>query len=188
MVIFEDDIKFVKRTKMWLPRPPGDAVLCYLGFTYKDDLTENRLEAAIEANREKAWIKVETEYFYVHGCFALMAIGKSNIEEVCRLACDSTKSKCPIDVLYVKHLQQKGKAYICNFQRQPMFTHCNQFLSDATCPGKRIDTSTTPVFGYAEKGRVRPSIERASKRNRPAVQGQPGRPGAAREPPGQFCR
>jgi hypothetical protein len=25
----------------------------------------------------------------------------------------------------VKHLQQKGKACICNFQRQPMFTHCN---------------------------------------------------------------
>jgi hypothetical protein len=90
----------------------------------------------------------------------------------------------------VKHLKQKGKAYICNFHRQPMFTHCNQFLSDATCPGKRIDTSTTPVFGYAEKekGRVRPSTERASKRSRPAVQGQPGRPGAAREPPGQFCR
>jgi hypothetical protein len=88
----------------------------------------------------------------------------------------------------VKHLQQKGRAYICNFQRQPMFTHCNQFLSDATCPGRRIDTSTTPVFGYAEKGRVRPSIERASKRSRPAVQGQPGRPGAAMGPPGQFCR
>jgi hypothetical protein len=51
------------------------------------------------------------------------------------------------------------------------FTHLNQFLSDATCPGKRIDTSTTPVFGYAEKGRVRPAIERTSKRSRPAVQG-----------------
>jgi hypothetical protein len=38
-------------------------VLCYLGFTYKDDLKENRLEAAIEANREKAWIKAETEYW-----------------------------------------------------------------------------------------------------------------------------
>jgi hypothetical protein len=25
----------------------------------------------------------------------------------------------------VKHLQQKGRAYICNFQRQPVFTHCN---------------------------------------------------------------
>jgi hypothetical protein len=73
----------------------------------------------------------------------------------------------------VGHQQQKGKAHICNFQRQPMFTHCNQFLSDATCPGKRIDTSTTPVFGYAEKGRVRPAIERASKSSRPAVQGQP---------------
>jgi hypothetical protein len=61
-----------------------------------------------------------------------------------------------------------------------VFTHCNQFLSDTTCPGKRIDTSTTPVFGYAEKGRVRPAIERrVSKRSRPAVQGQPGRPGAA---------
>jgi hypothetical protein len=58
----------------------------------------------------------------------------------------------------VKHLQQKGEACICNFQRQPM----HQFLSDATCPGKRIDTSTTPAFGYAEKGRVRPGIERAS--------------------------
>jgi hypothetical protein len=34
LVIFEDDIKFVKRTKLWLPRPPGDAVLCYFGFTY----------------------------------------------------------------------------------------------------------------------------------------------------------
>jgi hypothetical protein len=47
LVIFEDDmlnIKFVKRTKLWLPRPPGDAVLCYLGFTYKDDLTDNRPE------------------------------------------------------------------------------------------------------------------------------------------------
>jgi hypothetical protein len=75
-----------------------------------------------------------------------------------------------------------------NFQRQPVFTHCNQFLSDATCPGRRIDTSTTPVFGYAEKGRVRPGIERASKRSRPAVQGQPGRPGAAIDPPGQLCR
>jgi hypothetical protein len=31
-------------------------------------------------------MEVETEYFYVHGCFALMVIGKSNIEEVCRLA------------------------------------------------------------------------------------------------------
>jgi hypothetical protein len=77
-------------------------------------------------------------------------------------------------VLYVGHLQQKGKACIYNFQRQPMFTHCNPFLSDVTCPGERIDTSTTPVFGYEEKGRVRPAIERASKRSRPAVQGQPG--------------
>jgi hypothetical protein len=47
-------------------------VLCYLGFTYTDDLTENRLEADIEANREKAWMEVETEYFYVHGFFALI--------------------------------------------------------------------------------------------------------------------
>jgi hypothetical protein len=29
--------------------------MSYLGFTCKDDLKENRLEAAIEANRERAW-------------------------------------------------------------------------------------------------------------------------------------
>jgi hypothetical protein len=86
------------------------ATLSLLIFTYKDDHTKNRLEADIEAKREEAWIEVETEYFYVHGCFALMIIGKSNIQEVCRLACDSTKANYPIDVLYVKHLQQKGKA------------------------------------------------------------------------------
>jgi hypothetical protein len=50
----EDDIKFVKRTKLWLPRPPGDAVLRYLGFTYKDDLKENRLEAAISNCKQRA--------------------------------------------------------------------------------------------------------------------------------------
>jgi hypothetical protein len=44
LVVFEDVIKFVKRTKLWLPRPPGDAdaVLCNLGSTYKHDLTANR--------------------------------------------------------------------------------------------------------------------------------------------------
>jgi hypothetical protein len=36
--------------------------------------------------------------------------GKSNIQEVYRLACDSTKAGCPIGGLYyVKHLQQKGE-------------------------------------------------------------------------------
>jgi hypothetical protein len=35
LVIFEDDVKFLRR-KLWLPRRPDDAVLCYLGFTYKD--------------------------------------------------------------------------------------------------------------------------------------------------------
>jgi hypothetical protein len=31
----------------------------------------------------------------------------------------------------VKHLQQKGEAYICNFQRQPMaFTHWLQSVSE----------------------------------------------------------
>jgi hypothetical protein len=94
-----------------------------------------------------------------------MITGKSNIEEVYRLACDSTKAKCPMGVLYVKHLQQTGKAHIYNFSgSQCPHIAISQFLGDATCPGRRIDTSTTPVFGYAEKGRVRPGIERASKR------------------------
>jgi hypothetical protein len=44
---------------------------------------------------------------------------------VCRLACDSERAtarppaktkRCPIGVLYVGHLQKKGKAYICNFR------------------------------------------------------------------------
>ena len=42
-------------------------------------------------------------------------------------------------------------------------THVNKFQSDATCPGKRIDTHYSPVFGYEEKGRVRELFERGCK-------------------------
>jgi hypothetical protein len=82
-----------------------------------------------------------------------MTIGQSNTQEVCWLACDSTNKKqsevynwCSLREAFAA---ERPRAYICNFQRQPVFTHCNQFLSDATCPGKHIDTSTTPVFGCA---------------------------------------
>jgi hypothetical protein len=103
--------------------------------------------------------EVETEHFYVHGCFALVITGKSksNIQEGYRLAFDSAtapKRSARLTCFYVNHLEKKGKAHICNFQGQPVFTNCNKLLSDATCPGKRIDTCCTPVFGSAEKGRV----------------------------------
>jgi hypothetical protein len=90
----------------------------------------------------------------------------------------STKAKCP------NVLQQKGKADICNFQRKTVFTHCNQFLSDATCPGKRIDTSITPAFGYAEKGRVQACRARtAGSAGRRHRQNRPGSPSGERMAP-----
>jgi hypothetical protein len=62
LVVFEDDdMEFVQRTNLCGSpggRPPGDAVLCYLGFTYKDDHTANILEADIEhrSKQEKTWV------------------------------------------------------------------------------------------------------------------------------------
>jgi hypothetical protein len=101
--------------------------------------------------------------FFVHGCFALLIIGQKNIKAVRDLICNETSAKCPIDVLYHKYLQEAGKAYICSYEGRPEVTHVNKFQSDATCPGKRIDTHYSPVFGYEEKGRVRELFERGCK-------------------------
>jgi hypothetical protein len=74
---------------------------------------------------------------------------------------------------------------------KPALQFTNPALQSPSCP---LDAASTlrdgahSMFGYAEKGRVRPAIERASKRSSPAVQEQPGRPGAAMELAGQYCR
>jgi hypothetical protein len=133
-----------------------------------------------------------SSYFCAHGCFALMATGKGIIQEVCRLACDSTKAKCPIDVLYVKRLQQKGKAHIRNSQRPaaaaarqcPMPTHWNLESASEWChlPWK--------AYRHQHHACVWVCSERPRKRSRPAVyrhdteDSRVGhcRPGAAIEP------
>jgi hypothetical protein len=42
----------------------------------------------------------------------------------------------------------------------------NKFLSDATCPGKRIDAQEEPRFYYDEKGMAFMQAQRASSRPR----------------------
>jgi hypothetical protein len=77
-------------------------------------------------NKQKTWILVEPDYFIAHGCFALLIMGKDNIKAVHNLLHDDELDLYPVDVMYSRHIQIEGGAYILN---PPMATHRQQQVS-----------------------------------------------------------
>ena len=89
---------------------------------------------------------------------------KSFFKAVHNILHDDELDLYPVDVMYSKHIQIEGGAYVLN---PPMATHSNRFLSDATRPGHYIDEQEQPRFyydAYDEKGMTQKQVYNAKKR------------------------
>lgn len=101
LLVFEDDLVL---TSSYIPPPPGDAVMCFLGGKIEGKLPEGTEE----------WIRIKN--FKVWELHSYMVIGHHNIWRCFRAMTDPNLCPRAIDAMVVKRIQPKLPCYVLRNQ------------------------------------------------------------------------